>query len=66
MNDAYFTIRTESRVEIKVKDSRFIGETRRVTSVDHAVECLNETRKRESEVNDNSSGIRVGPWRTRR
>lgn len=47
MDDAYLTIRSESRVEIKVKDSRFIGETFHVESPEAAAERLEAVRKRE-------------------
>lgn len=47
MSDAYTTIRTESRVEIKVKGSRFIGETCLAGSVDEAMARLTAVRKRD-------------------
>jgi len=47
MDDAYVTIRTESRVETRVKDSRFIGETFLVNSPDDAAARLDAVRKRE-------------------
>ena len=47
MDDAYTTILTESRNEIKIKGSRFIGETCLVPSVDEAKTRLDAVRKRE-------------------
>ena len=47
MEDAYLTIRSEVRVEIKVKDSRFIGETFLVNSSSEAAARLETVRKRE-------------------
>lgn len=47
MDDEYFTIRSECRHEIKVKDSRFIGETFLIESPDDAVVRLESVRKRE-------------------
>jgi len=46
MDDAYFTIRSESRVETKVKDSRFIGETFLINSPEDAAARLASVRKR--------------------
>ena len=51
MDDAFTTIQTESQTEIKVRASRFIGETFLVTSVDEAVHRLNDVRKREFRAN---------------
>jgi len=47
VEDAYTTIRTESRIEIKVKGSRFIGETFVADTVDEAMTRLTTVRKRE-------------------
>jgi uncharacterized YigZ family protein len=47
MEDAYLTIRAESRVEIKIKDSRFIGETFLVGTPEDASARLESVRKRE-------------------
>lgn len=47
MDDAYLTICSESRVEIKVKGSRFIGETFHVESPVVAAERLESVCKRE-------------------
>ena len=47
MDDEYFTIRSECRHEIKVKDSRFIGETFLIESPDDAAMRLESVRKRE-------------------
>lgn len=47
MTDVYATIATESHAEIKVKGSRFIGETFLVDDVPLALERLEVVRKRE-------------------
>ena len=47
MDDTYTTIRTESQIEIKVKGSRFIGETVLARSIESAAACLTDVRKRE-------------------
>jgi uncharacterized YigZ family protein len=47
VDDTYTTIQTESQIELKVKGSRFIGETVRAVSVDDAVAGLTVIRKRE-------------------
>jgi len=47
VEDAYTTIRTESRIEIKVKGSRFIGETFLAVSANEAMTNLTTVRKRE-------------------
>ncbi len=60
MDDAYFTIRSESRVEIKVKDSRFIGETFLVSSSDDAASRLEAVRKREFAATHHCYAWQVG------
>ena len=47
MEDSYFTIDREARAEIKVKGSRFIGESFLVHTPDEALARLNTVRKRE-------------------
>jgi len=47
MDDRYLTINKESRVEIKVKGSRFIGESFLARNPDEALDRLNTVRKRE-------------------
>lgn len=47
MEDSYRTIAHESKVETKVKGSRFIGEVFEVPSVEQAMAKLDEVRKRE-------------------
>lgn len=65
MDDAYFTIRSESRVEIKVKDSRFIGETFLVDSADTATARLEAVRKREYAATHHCYAWQVGCDRER-
>ncbi|MCP4685670.1 MAG: YigZ family protein, partial [bacterium] len=47
MDDSYLTIKRESKIDTKVKGSRFIGETFKVANVAEALEKLDEVRKRE-------------------
>lgn len=60
MEDQYFIIAHESSVEIKVRNSRFIGETCLVGSVDQAAERLVAIRKREHAATHHCYGYRVG------
>lgn len=61
MDDSYRTIDREASAEIKVKGSRFIGETRLVQDPDEAVEKLNAIRKREYSATHHCYAYRVGP-----
>lgn len=47
INDRYQTIAQEAQAVIKVKDSKFIGETVRVATPEQVVEALENIRKRE-------------------
>jgi uncharacterized YigZ family protein len=49
--DSFLTIQAAARAEIKVKCSRFIGESFRVTTVDDALSQLATVRKREYQAN---------------
>jgi uncharacterized YigZ family protein len=60
MDDAYFTIRDEARAELKVKGSRFIGETFLATTVEKALEKLEAVRKREFNATHHCYAYRVG------
>lgn len=60
MDDSYFTIQTESRAEIKIKNSRFIGETFLVSRVDEASGRLELVRKREHAASHHCYAWRVG------
>ncbi|MCM2271102.1 MAG: IMPACT family protein [candidate division Zixibacteria bacterium] len=60
MEDQYFTIARESTAEIKIKNSRFIGETCLVESAEQALERLNAIRKREHAATHHCYGYRVG------
>lgn len=60
MDDAYFTIKLESRIEIRVKDSRFIGETFLINSADDASARLETVRKREHAATHHCYGWLVG------
>lgn len=61
MEDEYRTIRKPSRAEIKVKGSRFIGETFLVDSAEAAMEELQVVRKREYAATHHCWAWRVGP-----
>jgi uncharacterized YigZ family protein len=60
MDDRYLTISRESNAEIKVKASRFIGETCLVESVDGALSRLTAIRKREHAATHHCFAYRVG------
>jgi len=60
VEDAYLTIATESRSEIKVKGSRFIGESFLVQSIDEAIVRLDAVRKREFQATHHCYACMVG------
>lgn len=60
MDDAYHTIKSESQIEIKVKGSRFIGETRLSSDPDSALAALEQIRKREYNATHHCWAYRVG------
>ncbi len=60
MDDRYLTIARESSVEIKVKASRFIGESCFVSTVDEALARLTAIRKREHAATHHCYAYRVG------
>lgn len=60
IDDTYRTIGSESRYEITVKASRFIGEAAPVESVDAALEYLKSIRKREYNASHHCFAYRIG------
>ena len=58
--DFYYTIQREAQAEIKVKGSRFIGETRLVKSPEEALSRLEEIRKREYDATHHCSAWKTG------
>ncbi|RKX25626.1 MAG: hypothetical protein DRP45_05490 [Candidatus Zixiibacteriota bacterium] len=60
MDDSYLTIKRPSRSEIKVKGSRFIGETLVVSTVDDALARLADVRKREYQATHHCFAYIVG------
>lgn len=60
MDDRYFTIARENSTEIKIKNSRFIGETCLVESVEQATSRLQAIRKREYDATHHCYAYRVG------
>ncbi len=60
MDDRYLTIARETTTEIKVKASRFIGESCLVESVDDALARLTAIRKREHAATHHCFAYRVG------
>lgn len=60
IEDEYRTIERESQGEIKVKASRFIGETFLVSTLDEALEKLQTVRKREHAATHHCYAYRVG------
>lgn len=63
MDDSYWTIATESSIEIKIKNSRFIAESFLVTSPEQALEKLAAVRKREYAASHHCYAYRVGLFR---
>ena len=61
MNDPYPILDGATRVEIKVKGSRFIGEALPVDSVAAAEEALQAIRKREYDATHHCSAWRIDP-----
>lgn len=60
MDDQYFTIAKEATAELKIKNSRFIGETCLVESVEQATERLQIIRKREHSATHHCYAYQVG------
>jgi uncharacterized YigZ family protein len=60
MEDSFLTIASETRTEIKVKGSRFIGDTFRVSSIDEAGESLTAVRKKEYQATHHCYAYVVG------
>ncbi len=60
MDDHFLTINSESTTEIKIKASRFIGETFLVQTVDEARERLGSVCRREYSANHHCYAWRVG------
>ena len=63
MDDTYLTVAQESKIEIKVKGSRFIGEVFTAESVDTALEKLEQVRKREYSATHHCYAYVVGRGR---
>lgn len=64
MDDSYRTIARESVIEIKIKGSRFIGDTRLVDGIEEATNRLAEIRKREYGATHHCWAYRVGTQHT--
>ena len=60
MDDAYTIIQTESRIETKIKGSRFIGESYLTPTVNKAKARLAEVRKREHAATHHCYAYHVG------
>ena len=60
MNDQYLTIAKPAQAEIKIKGSRFIGESAYAGNADEALEVLSNIRKREHAATHHCSAWRVG------
>jgi uncharacterized YigZ family protein len=60
MADHYWVIQSEQRTEIKVKGSRFIGETILVSDSESALSRLSQIRKREHAATHHCWGYRCG------
>ena len=60
MSDSYLTIQTEKRSELKVKGSRFIGESYHVETEDEALNRLEAVRKRKHQATHHCYAYLVG------
>jgi uncharacterized YigZ family protein len=60
MDDFYFTIKIESRTETKIKNSKFIGQTYSVDSIESAQSILTEIKKKEYNANHNCFAFIIG------
>ncbi len=60
VDDRYYTIKTPSRYEIKVKGSRFLAESECAVSVEEAQAALERTRKREHDATHHCYAYRIG------
>ncbi len=60
MDDQYYTIAVEATAELKIKNSRFIGETCLVETVEQAMERLQAVRKREHAATHHCYAYQVG------
>ena len=60
MDDLYYTIVKPAQTEIKIKGSRFIGETNHVNSAEEATRQLTVIRKREHAATHHCYAYRVG------
>jgi len=60
MNDCYLTIANEAHAEIKIKGSRFIGETFHVRTAEEALQKLNIVRQREYAATHHCYAWQVG------
>jgi len=60
MDDLYYTIDKPDQIEIKIKGSRFIGETSLVNSIEEANRQLAVIRKREHAATHHCYAYRVG------
>ncbi len=60
MDDSFLTIKAPAQAEIKVKGSRFIGETREVAHLEEAAAELEKIRKREHAATHHCYAYRIG------
>ena len=60
MDDLFYTIKSPAVYEIKVKGSRFIGETELVRNPDEALGALEHIRKREHAATHHCFAYRIG------
>lgn len=60
LSDSYFTIKTSSEIEIKIRGSKFFGRARKCDSVDEAEGLIDEFRKKYYDATHNCYGYRIG------
>jgi len=60
LSDSFFTIKSPSEIEIKIKGSKFFGRARQCENIDKAEKIIEEFRKKYYDATHNCFAYRVG------
>ena len=60
LSDSFFTIKSPSEIEIKIKGSKFFGRARQCENIDEAEKIIEEFRKKYYDATHNCFAYRVG------